>query len=304
MKNVIGRKRNRWTITMARSLFIASLWLGTGHAEADERLRTPVMSRAKPAAGRRVWQQAPEYDGTDVYHVVYLPTNWKKDRTYPVIVEYTGNRYPAAASSGEIKDANLGYGLSGGKGFIWVCMPYVEKGRKKNAPTWWGDREATISYCKANLPRICQRFGGDADNLFICGFSRGAIAVNFIGLADDEIAALWKGFITHDHYDGERMWPYAGSDRAAAIKRLARLRGRPQLVCSHKMTERTKEYLKDHLHTGDFTFLDVPVTKLFEVPVEIAHSHTDLWMCIDSPQRRQAREWLAEQLNEKSKPNE
>ena len=69
---------------------------------------------------------------------------------------------------------------------------------------WWGDREATIQYCKDNLPRICEEFGGDISNIFICGFSRGAIACSYIGLADDEIASFWKGMITHDHFDGQK----------------------------------------------------------------------------------------------------
>ena len=54
--------------------------------------------------------------------------------------------------------------------------------------------------------------------VILCGFSRGAIGVNYIGLHDDQIAALWAGFITHDHYDGVLEWkgqawgsPYASS---------------------------------------------------------------------------------------------
>ena len=286
-----------WKIVMARRILFVLLFVAV-NAEASDPLRTPVMSREPPAAGKRVWQQAAEYDGTEVYHVLYLPTDWQKGKKYPIIVEYTGNRFPAAASSGEIKDANLGFGLSGGEGFIWICMPYIEQGGKVNALNWWGDREATINYCKTNLPRICQRFGGDSENLFICGFSRGAIAVNFIGLADDEIASFWKGFIAHDHYDGERRWSYEGSDRVSALKRLARLKGRPQLICSNNMNERTKRYLEDHLQLGEFTFLDVPVAELFTIPDELAHVHTDLWMCIDSPQRQRARNWLTQRLRE------
>ena len=76
-----------------------------------------------------------------------------------MLVEYTGNKFPACGSTGEVKGANLGYGLSGGKGFIWVSMPYIQKGKKENAVTWWGDRQATIDYCKINLPRICKEFG-------------------------------------------------------------------------------------------------------------------------------------------------
>ena len=157
-----------------------------------------------PGNGRQV---APEYKGTKVIHTLYLPTDGKTERPIPCSSN-TGNKFPACGSTGEVKGANLGYGLSGGKGFIWVSMPYVQKGKRENAVTWWGDRQATIDYCKVNLPRICKEFGGDPDNLFICGFSRGAIACSYIGLADDEIASFWKGMIAHDHFDGQNKWGY------------------------------------------------------------------------------------------------
>ena len=106
-------------------------------------------------------------------------------------------------------------------------MPYVEKEKKENAVTWWGDKQATVNYCKTNLPRICEKFGRDPHNIFICGFSRGAIGTSYIGLADDEIATFWKGIFTYDHFDGERSWDYPESDRASALTRLARIEGRP-----------------------------------------------------------------------------
>jgi hypothetical protein len=102
-------------------------------------LKTPVMTHQEAGPGRRVRQVAPEYKGTDVYHALYLPVDWKPGVKYLVIVEYTGNKWSPSGSTGEVKDANLGYGMSGGRGCIWVSMPYVEKGRKKNAVTWWGD---------------------------------------------------------------------------------------------------------------------------------------------------------------------
>ena len=139
-------------------------------------LITPAMTGEEPAPGKRVKQVSQEYRDSKVYHTLYLPSDWTKGKTYPVLVEYTGNKFPAGKGSGEVKDANLGYGLTGGKGFIWISMPYIQKGKKENTVTWWGDRQATIDYCKVNLPRICKEFGGDPDNLFICGFSRGAMA--------------------------------------------------------------------------------------------------------------------------------
>ena len=257
---------------------------------ADNDLVTPEMTSQDPAAGRRVRQVSPEYKGTEVYHALYLPSDWKPGGKYPVIVEYTGNEFPACGSTGEVKDANLGYGVSGGKGFIWVSMPYVAKGKQHNTRTWWGDRQATVDYCKKNLPRICEQFGGDPDALFICGFSRGAIGASYIGLADDEIAAFWKGVFTHDHFDGDRKWGYPGSDRASALKRLARLQGRPVLVCGG-----ANDFLQEYLKLADFTFLRPRIAEIFDIPDgKVIHPHTDLWMHRDSADRRQVRQWFAE----------
>lgn len=253
-------------------------------------LTTPVMTNEDPGPGKRVREISPEYKDTKVYHALYLPPDWQAGGKYPVIVEYTGNKYAASGSTGEVKDANLGYGITGGQGFIWVSMPYIEKGRRTNALTWWGDRQATIDYCKVNLPRICAQFGGDSSNMFICGFSRGAIAASYIGLADDEIASFWKGMITHDHFDGQNEnWGYAECDRASALKRLARLKGRPVLVCGTGA-----DYLRENLNLARFTFLDIPMAELFKIPDgKVIHLHTDLWMHKDSKYRRQARNWLA-----------
>ena len=268
-------------------ILIMALLPAVGCQQAD--LVTPPMIDRDPAPGLRVRQVAPEYQGTDVYHTLYLPTDWEAGKTYPVIVEYTGNKFPPGKGSGEVKDANLGYGLTGGEGYIWVTMPYVQKGGKENAVTWWGDRQATVDYCKTNLPRICEAFGGDMDNVFICGFSRGAIACSYIGLADDEIASLWKGVFAHDHFDGQQRWGYPYDHRNCALARLSRLDGRPVLVSGIG-----NDYLKDHQGLADFTFLPVPVAEIFDIPQgPVKHAHTDAWMHRDSASRDKARDWLA-----------
>lgn len=257
------------------------------------------MTNAEPAAGRRVRQVAPEHKGTHVYHALYLPVDWEPGGNFPVIVEYTGNKWLPGRSTGEVKDANLGYGISGGRGFIWVALPCIENGGKQNAVTWWGDRQATVAYCKVNLPRICKRFGGDPENVFLCGFSRGAIAAGYIGLADDEIAALWKGMFTHDHFDGHRDWGYPDSDRTSALKRLTRLKGRPVLVCDMG-TGVWDDYLSKHRDLADFTFLQVPTREIFDIPEgNVVHPHTDLWMHKPGPYRRRARAWLVSRCDRK-----
>ena len=286
--NVMKCKLFLWVAYAAVCCCIAeSLRADEGRGGND--LVTPEMTRQDPAAGRRVRQGAPEYKGTDVYHALYLPGDWKPGGKYPVIVEYTGNEFAACGSTGEVKDANLGYGVSGGRGFIWVSMPYIAKDKQQNTRTWWGDRQATVDYCKLNLPRICKQFGGDLEALFICGFSRGAIGASYIGLADDEIAAFWKGVFTHDHFDGDRKWGYPASDRASALKRLSRLQGRPVLVCGG-----ANDFLQEHLELAAFTFLHPPIAEIFDIPDgKVIHPHTDLWMHRASEHRRQVRKWFA-----------
>jgi len=274
-------------------LLLAVSHVGADGAAATADLVTPNMTTETPAAGRRVRQVAPEYAGTEVYHALYLPVDWKpgdwkRGGKYPVVVEYTGNEFAACGSTGKVEDANLGYGLTGGKGFIWVSMPYVSQDGQRNAVRWWGDKQATVDYCKTNVPRICNQFGGDPTSVFVCGFSRGAIGASYLGLADDQIASLWKGMITHDHFDGDKEWNYPESDRKSALERLSRLRGRPVLVCGGG-----NDFLREHTELAEFTFLRPPIAKLFDIPEgKVIHPHTDRWMHRQSKFRDDARRWL------------
>ncbi|WP_182869412.1 hypothetical protein [Stieleria mannarensis] len=267
------------TLVAAISLLVAK---PDGFAQTPGRvqdLRTPAVTAGEPAAGKRVRQVLPAYQGSNVYHLLYLPTDWQPDQKYPVIVEYAGNQYQT--SPGTVEGSNLGYGLSGGKGAIWVCMPYVNTQQQRNQQRWWGDIDATVAYCKQTVRTVCQRYGGDPENLFIAGFSRGAIACNFIGLYDDEIAALWRGFICHSHYDGVKQWPYAGSDRRSAANRLRRLGDRPQFISHEKSVAATRDYLAEVMPDGNFTFQTLA-----------GWDHTDTWVLYDIPQRTTLREWF------------
>lgn len=244
-------------------------------------LIVPAVTDEAPSPGARVRQFNKDYIGSKVYHTLYLPTDWKPDQKYPVIVEYAGNKW--RTSLGTVEGSSLGYGVTGGKGVIWICMPYVNQQEMRNQETWWGDVDATVAYCKHTVKRICNEYGGDSDNVFIAGFSRGAIACNFIGLHDDEIASLWRGFICHSHYDGVRKWGYANSDRPAAAERLARLGNRPQFISQENSTEATQTYLKEAYPAGNFTF-----APLIGVP------HTDTWVLQNRPERTALREWFSQ----------
>jgi lysophospholipase L1-like esterase len=242
-------------------------------------LTVPAVTDAAPSPGARVRQFNNDYVDSKVYHTLYLPTDWQPDKKYPVIVEYAGNKW--RTSLGTVEGSSLGYGITGGKGVIWICMPYVNQQEMRNQETWWGDVDATVAYCKHTVNRICNEYGGDSDNVFIAGFSRGAIACNFIGLHDDEIASLWRGFICHSHYDGVRQWGYANSDRTAAAERLKRLGNRPQFISQENSIEATQAYLKEAFPTGNFSF--VP---LKGVP------HTDTWVLENRPERAALRKWF------------
>jgi len=248
-------------------------------------LVVPPVSDTAPAAGRRVSQSLPAYQGTDVHHLLYLPADWKPGRTYPVIVEYAGNGNYANqfgdVSEGTVEGSKLGYGISGGRGFIWLCLPYVNSAEKKNQPLWWGDVEATVQYAKDAVRMVCEKFGGDPKRVVLTGFSRGSIACNYIGLHDDEIAKLWRAFIPYSHYDGVRRWPYADNSAADALVRLRRLNGRPQFIIHENSVEETREYLTKTGVTGAFTFRTLGF-----------RNHNDSWALRDIPERREVRKWL------------
>ncbi|MSV30516.1 MAG: hypothetical protein EXQ52_17500 [Bryobacterales bacterium] len=280
-------------MTLSRRQFLGTLPGGALFAQQFPDIRSvptdltvPVMTGGEPGPGKRVRQTAPEYRNTDVYHALYLPSDFRPGQRYPVIVEYAGNgNYKNAygdVSTGLVEGSNLGYGLSAGRGFIWLCLPYVNKAEGRNEITWWGDVAATVEYAKRTVPDVCARFGGDPRAVILAGFSRGAIGCNFIGLHDDGIAGLWRAFFPYSHYDGVREWPYAGSDRASALERLRRLRGRPVFISHEVSVDATRDYLKSTGVEAPFTFQPLAF-----------RNHTDAWALRDIPERRAAREWLA-----------
>ena len=251
----------------------------------------PKLASGNPAAGKRVKQVHPDWKQTKVYHLLYLPKDWQPGKRYPVIVEYAGNgpyknRF-GDISTGLPEGSKMGYGITGGRGFIWVCIPYLNADGNRNATQWWGDKpkhdpQPTLAYCKKVVPWICRQYGGDPGRVVLCGFSRGAIACNYLGLHDDEIAKLWRAFIPYSHYDGVRRWGYPGSDKASAKKRLQRLGMRPQFIC-HEGTgvSATKQYLKETGIAGNFT-----------IHATGFRNHNDAWLLRPSPVRKTLRSWL------------
>ena len=264
-------------------------------------LVVPPLETGQPAPGKRVRQVLPAYRETSVYHVLYLPKDWQAGKRYPVIVEYAGNgpfrSRSGDVSSGHVEGSKLGYGITAGKGFIWLCLPYLNEAGTKNVTRWWGNAptfkpDATLAYCQQAVPWICKQYGGDEKAVVLAGFSRGAIACNYLGLHNDEVAKLWRAFIPYSHYDGVREgWPYPGVKRPAALVRLKRLQGRPQFICHEQGAGEesplaaTSQYLGETAVKGEFTFQSTGF-----------RNHNDAWVLRPSPARIALRNWLTQVL--------
>ena len=228
---------------------------------------------------------APEYRGTEVFHAIYLPSDWKQGTTYPVIVEYPPNAYPPGYK-GLVEDCKLGYYESGGSGFIWVVLPFVNTKEKKNQSQWWGDIDATVEYCKRNVKRACETFGGDRSKIFLTGFSRGAIACGYIGLRDDGIAGMWAGLIADAQFDGGSFTP------EGAKERLARLKGRPCCIIYGEKDEHGKA---NSLAGAEILKQLGERPKIMELP---GVTHTDTSIEKPSPQRDELRAWMSNALKD------
>lgn len=258
----------------------------------------PPLTREPPAAGRRCLMGV---EGEpNAYFTVTFPTDWNPAKKYPVVAEWTGNGPYANPqgdrSTGRVEDGELALGLAGTDGAICVGLPYLDQ-QGANVTQWWGSAPdhlsaTTVAYAKKALDEVCGRWGGDPGRMVLVGFSRGAIACNALGLHDDEIAKRWRGMVCFSHYDGVRTWPFAGSDRASALTRLARLQGRPQFVMAESSPvagaslETVRTMLTEaKVDTGRMTFAETGYV-----------NHDDAWALRPSPVRAQVRAWLEDVL--------
>jgi hypothetical protein len=282
-------------------VFLYQITEGTTIAQADEPqdirsvaadLVIPEIIDGPPKAGCRVKQTCQGWPPASVYHVLYLPQNWRDDGTkYPILIEWNGNG-GYANSIGDVCDgrpesSKLGYGLSAGQDFIWVSLPYINETSDDLALTWWGnaptyDPQPTLRYCHEAIDHVCRLYGGDPDRVVLSGFSRGAIACNYLGLHDDRTASLWCGFFVFSHYDGMRPWPFPNSDAESACVRLKRLGDRPQFICSESNgSDAVRGYLEPLISQDRIVYANTGF-----------RNHNDAWILRPSQTRIAARDWL------------
>ncbi len=257
------------------------------HARPSD-LTVPETEADPPAAGKRVRHQLPTYADWELHHVLYLPRDWTPQGNYPVIVEYPGNggfsNDLGDKSEGRVEDCKLGFGISAGTGYVWLCLPFVDPTERRHALKWWGDADESARYCRAAVEHIIENFGGDRHRILLTGFSRGAIACGYIGLRNDEIAGMWRAMYMHSHYDGVRRWNYDESDASSARTRWRRFGGRPQYVTQEKSVDAIREFLGEDRS-------DNPTLVALPFP-----NHTDEWILKNLPERERLRAWVAEAL--------
>jgi len=251
-----------------------------------DRIDVPNVESSAPAPGKRVRYRLPGDEVADIYSVLNLPEDWQPDRKYPVIVEYPGNVFYAAAcySTGLPDQCVIGYGMAKGKGAICLGMPFIDRTSGNLAENGWGNADDTADYVVRMVADVCARFGGDRDNVVLTGFSRGAIACGYIGLRDDRIAGLWKGYHACQHYDGDG---WNGATLEGAIKRATRFQG-----AGIFQTDNPEEKFR-------------PVTDVMKTQVSCAQSglgfHATAMFLDDRPSTQQLRDWFWK-LVEKRKP--
>ncbi len=257
-------------------------------------LVVPPLSEGIPRPGKRVRVGNPN----EVNHILYLPPEWDPSQRWPLLVEYAGNggyrnRF-MDESHGRPEDSCLGFGLSGGHGAIWLCLPYLSQDASKNRTTWWGDppnhdASPTVEYCIRTVQDVCKQYSGNQERVVLVGFSRGAIATFFIGLHNDQIAPLWRGFFAYSHFDGPRRWPYPGSDETSAAKRFTLLKGRPLFVCGEESNaEETQRWMESRYGTAALQGVIFRSTGY--------RNHNDKWILRPSKTRDEARIWLQSTL--------
>lgn len=243
------------------------------------RIEVPAVDDGPPAAGRRVRLRFPGDEASGIHFILHLPDDWSPTGKYPVILEYPGNEFYVRGcySTGLPEQCGLGYGMSRGRGAIWVSLPFVDRRAGTIVASGWGDPDATADCCVRVVEEVCGKFGGDPAALVLTGFSRGAIACGFIGLRNERIANLWKGFHLCQHYDGDG---WNGADMAGAIGRARRFRG------------------AGVFHTDNPESRVRPVTEALGVPATFVQSglgaHATAMVLDDRESTRRLRAWFAE----------
>lgn len=244
-----------------------------------DRLNVPEVSEGMPEPGQPVRYRLEGEESSRIYSILHLPTDWKIGKRFPLVVEYPGNIYftPDSYSTGRPDQCIIGYGMTRGAGAICLSLPFIDSATESIAEHGWGDPDATADYCLRAVEEVVRKFGADRNNIVLTGFSRGGLACGFIGLRNDRIAGLWKGFHACQHYDGDG---WQGATMESALIRAERFRGR-----SLFMTDNSEQAFR-------------PVVEKMNTEAVFVRSGLGAHACAmfldDRPSTQQLRNWFAD----------
>lgn len=243
------------------------------------RLIVPPIEDSPPAAGRRVRYRLRGDARSAIYCILHLPEDWSVGKRYPLVVEYPGNIYftPGCYSTGLPDQCVIGFGMTKGRQAICLSLPFIDRSADQIAENAWGVPDDTVEYALRAVNEVCEAWGADRERIVLTGFSRGALACGFIGLRDDRIAALWRGFHACQHYDGDG---WNGATMATALERAKRFRGK-----SVFQTDNSEELFR-------------PVMEQMRTPATFVQSGLGAHACAmfldDRPSTQQLRRWFRE----------
>lgn len=192
--------------------FFCLIFLFSSFVFSDS-LTVPAMVSGSPAAGQRV-KRVPS--GDTVYYSLWLPSNYSPTGTkFPVVFESPANGY-------RVGTARFGYGFAYPNNCVWVVMNFMNDAGDTTS-LWWGNGtpgNALTSYnsWKRVVRDVKANFNVDTNKFYLCGWSRGSVAVGAVGCYDDTIAGWWAGIMPFSHIDGSTYTTDANNVRANRIK--------------------------------------------------------------------------------------
>lgn len=246
---------------------------GREHIVANEQqhLTSPEIETGLPRPGHRVRVSIEDYP--DANYDIYLPYNFTNTGKWPVIFEI-----PCADDA---HDATvIGFGISEGKDYIWVSVPYIDHDGKIESGAWTLEPSYTEKFWLAVLKDLKNKYPIDDRKIIIAGFSLGGAGVSGFGNWSSEISSKWAAYFSQSHFDGCCLNFPGNSD-----ERINRIDKRKVLVCAGERD--TAKTCSKNAYTK-LVSKGVPATY-----IEIVNwDHFPDWTLTNSQSAQQARNWL------------
>jgi predicted peptidase len=87
--------------------------------------------------------------------------------------------------------------------YIWVNLPILNATGNKMIDSYYPENpSSTVACWLAILEDLNKKFPIDNNKIILAGFSRGAVAISYIGNWNGTISGKWAGYFAYAHFDG------------------------------------------------------------------------------------------------------